>query len=87
MTVHMVTRVEGEDFKVTLSRDDAGNYVAEAARLLKAGDARGTMAPHVRVVDVSKERALASLLESLRQLAARRRDDPSPEGPDAPAAA
>ena len=83
MAVHMVTRVGGEDFRVTLSRDDAGNYVAEAARLPGAGDPVGGSLPSVRVVDARKERALASLFDSLRRLAAR----PSSDGPDAPAAA
>jgi hypothetical protein len=81
MAVHMVTRVGDEEFKVTLSRDDAGNYVAEAARLPSAGaDMRGPL-PSVRVVDARKERALTSLLDSLQRLT------DSPDGPDAPAAA
>ncbi len=88
MAVHMVTRVAGEDFRITLSRDDAGNYVAEAARLPRPEGAPGISAPSVRVVDVVKERALTSLFDSLQRLAARRADDSSsPEGPDAPAAA
>ncbi len=80
MTVHMVTRVGGEDYKVTLSRDDAGNYVAEAARLLSAEVGAGSFAPHVRVVDVAKERALTSLIDSLQRRAAGRRNDSSPAG-------
>ncbi len=83
MAVHMVTRVGGEDYQVTLSRDDAGNYVAEAARVLRAGEGGGTSAPHLRVVDAVKERALTSLFDSLQ---ARQRSAPWPEGPDAPAA-
>jgi hypothetical protein len=85
MAVHMVTRVGGEDYRITLSRDDAGNYVAEAARLLRAGDGAGTFAPHLRVVDAVKERALAALFGSLQQVADERRDA-SPSGPDLPAA-
>ena len=84
MAVHMVTRVGGEDYKVTLSRDDAGNYVAEAARLLRVDGAARTIAPHLRVVDAVKERALTSLFDSLQRVAAR--NDRSPEGPDLPAA-
>lgn len=84
MAVHMVTRVGGEDYRVTLSRDDAGNYIAEAARLLKIDGAAGTVAPHLRVVDVIKERALTSLFDSLQQIAAR--SDTSPGGPQLPAA-
>ncbi len=72
MTVHMMTRVGGQDYRITLSRDDAGNYMAEAARLLAPAVEAGTFAPHVRVVDVVKERALASLLESLQQTSGRR---------------
>jgi len=81
MAIHMVTRVGGEDFRITLSRDDAGNYVAEAARLPRSGGAPGGEAPSLRVVDVVKERALTSLFDSLQRFAAR------PQGPDAPAAA
>jgi hypothetical protein len=84
MAVHMVTRVGGEDFKVTLSRDDAGNYVAEAARLSIPG---GGTVPSVRVVDAIKERAMASLFDSLQRLASRRPGGLSPDGPDTPAAA
>jgi hypothetical protein len=84
MAVHMVTRVGGEDYRVTLSRDDAGNYVAEAARLPKGEGATGSYAPHLRVVDTVKERALTSLFDSLQRVAAR--DDRSSEGPDLPAA-
>ena len=87
MAVHMVTRVAGEDFRITLSRDDAGNYVAEAARLPRVEGVPGNSVPSVRVVDVVKERALTSLFDSLQRLAARRADDSAPEGPDAPAAA
>ncbi len=82
MAVHMVTRVGGEEFRITLSRDDAGNYVAEAARLPRDG-APGGSPPSVRVVDARKERALASLLDSLHRLTG----SLSPGGPDAPAAA
>jgi hypothetical protein len=82
MAIHMVTQVGGEDFKITLSRDDAGNYVAEAARLVQGGLLAGTIAPHVRVVDSVKERALSVLFDSLR----RQTSEPT-QGPDAPAAA
>jgi hypothetical protein len=80
MAVHMVTRVGGEDFRVTLSRDDAGNYVAEAARLPGTGAPGGAL-PSVRVVDARKEHALASLFDSLHRLTERL----SPDGPDAAA--
>ncbi len=81
MAVHMVTRVGGEDYRITLSRDDAGNYIAEAARSLSAESGAGTVAPQLRVVDVVKERAMASLLDSLWQAAVRRRNDSMPEKP------
>ncbi len=80
MAVHMVTRVGGEDYRITLSRDDAGNYIAEAARSLSAEPGAGSIAPHLRVVDAVKERALASLLDSLWHAAAERRSQSSPEG-------
>ncbi len=80
MAVHMVTRVGGEDYQVTLSRDDAGNYVAEAARLVRTEGVTATVAPHLRVVDVVKERALRSLFDSLQRNADR--PQPSPGGPD-----
>ncbi len=80
MAVHMVTRVGGEDYRITLFRDDAGNYIAEAARSLGAELGAGSIAPHLRVVDVVKERALASLLDSLWQMATERRSESSPAG-------
>jgi len=80
MAIHMEIEIAGEDYEVTLSRDEAGNYVAEAARLVSGG--RRAEAPRVRVVDGVKERALRSLFDSLHRLA----PGASP-GPDAPAAA
>ncbi len=72
MAIHMVTQVAGEDFDVTLSRDDAGNYVAEAARLLQRENQAGTEPPRVRVVDAVKERAMTSLFDSLHRMTAGR---------------
>lgn len=80
MAIHMEIEIAGEDYEVTLSRDEAGNYVAEAARLLRAGG--GAAAPRIRVVDGVKERALRSLFDSLHRVAAG-----APPGPDTPAAA
>jgi hypothetical protein len=87
MAIRMVTEVGGEDFEITLSRDDAGNYVAEAAPLPQGGPGTGRMVPRLRVVDSVKERVMRSLFDSLRDAAAKRPTDPSPEGPDAPAVA
>ncbi len=87
MTIHMVTQVDGQDFKLILSRDDAGNYVAEAARMLQGGNLAVTEAPCVRVVDSAKERALNALFDSIHRVASSRRSAPPPEGPDTPAAA
>ncbi len=86
MAIHMVTRVGGEDFKITLSRDDAGNYVAEAARVTPFDGGARSAAPSVRVVDARKERALTALFDSLQRLARSPRGSPA-DGPDAPAAA
>jgi hypothetical protein len=80
MAIHMEIEYGGEDYKVTLSRDEAGNYVAEAARLLRGGS--GVEVPRVRVVDRVKDRALRALFESLSRLA-----PGASRGPDAPAAA
>ncbi|HET6436436.1 MAG TPA: hypothetical protein VFG59_00140 [Anaeromyxobacter sp.] len=66
MAIHMVTRVAGEEFDVTLTRDDAGNYVAEAARRLGDGFVPRTETPRIRVVHPMKERAWQSLLDLLR---------------------
>ena len=85
MAIHMVTQIGGEDFRITLSRDDAGNYVAEASRVRKVAGASSGTSP-LRFVDAVKERALTSLLDSLQHVAATRQSDPSPDGP-APAAA
>ncbi len=81
MAIRMEIEIEGEDYEVVLSRDEAGNYVAEAARLLRGGGA-GAEATRVRVVDRIKERALRALFDSLHRLS----PGASP-GPDAPAAA
>ncbi len=66
MAIHMEIEYGGEGYKVTLSRDEAGNYVAEAARLLRSGS--GVEAPRVRVVDRLKDRALRALFDSLSRL-------------------
>ena len=87
MAVHMVTQVGGEDFKFTLSRDEAGNYVAEAERLANGKYLAGAEASHVRVVDSGKERALRFLFDSLQRLVADEQSRPSRGGPDAPATA
>lgn len=80
MAIHMEIQIAGEDFRITLSRDEAGNYVAEAARAARSapGSAEG---PRVRVVDRLKERALHSLFDSLA------RHVEAQSGPEAPAAA
>jgi hypothetical protein len=82
MAVRMVAHVQGQDFQITLSRDDAGNYVADGARLSGGANGSGEL-PRVRVIDSEKERALHSLYESLRRLAT----SDAADGPDAPAAA
>lgn len=82
MPIRMVAQVAGVDFQVTLSRDGAGNYVAEAARLLRGERDVSVEAPRVRVVDGVKERALKSLFDSLVQSTQEHAG-----GPDAPAAA
>jgi hypothetical protein len=82
MPIHMVAQVAGVDFKVTLSRDGAGNYVAEAARLLRGERDASIEAPRVRVVDGVKERALKSLFDALGRIT-----QDHAGGPDAPAAA
>ncbi len=81
MAIRMEIEIEGEDYEVVLARDEAGNDVAEAARLLRGAGA-GAEATRVRVVDRVKERALRALFDSLHRLA----PGASP-GPDAPAAA
>lgn len=80
MAIHMEIQIAGADFRVTLSRDDAGNYVAEAARASRSAPP-GAEPPRVRVVDRVKERALHSLFDSLSRLTEAR------PGPEAPAAA
>jgi hypothetical protein len=87
MAIHMVTEIGGREFELTLSRDDAGRYVAEAVQLPGEGRAEVAAGKHVRVVDPVKERALGSLIESLRELAGVRQPDHAREGPDAPSAA
>jgi hypothetical protein len=61
MAIHMPMDVGGRSFNVTLSRDEAGNYVAEArpAPLERAEPRK------IRVVNPDKERAMHSLLELL----------------------
>jgi hypothetical protein len=86
MAIHMVTRVGGEEFRVTLSRDDAGNYVADGARLPRGEHAGGVEVPTVRVIDMVKERAFRSLLDSLQRLAGEQRNLPH-DDPDTPTAA
>jgi len=68
MPVHMVTEVAGQHFQVTLSRDDAGNYVAEAVRQMRGGLASASEVPCVRVVHPTKERAMESLLDLLHNV-------------------
>jgi len=68
MAVDMVTQVAGERFQVTISRDGAGNYVAEAVRLLGSEHGHATEAPCVRVVHPTKERAVGSVLDLLQNL-------------------
>ncbi len=75
MAIHMELEIAGQDYKVTLSRDDAGNYVAEGARRLRG--APGAEAPRVRVVERVKERALRSLLDALARVEADRGDAPA----------
>jgi len=87
MAIHIVTQVDGEELKITLSRDDAGNYVAEAARMVQGGSAPGTETPRLRVVDPVKEQALRSLFDALHRLAASRHRDPLGDDPGPPAAA
>jgi hypothetical protein len=84
MAIRMVTRVGDEDFSVTLSRDDAGHYVAEASPVAEGEHLQETALPRVRVVDPVKERALRSLFSSLARLTS---DRATRKGPDAPAAA
>jgi len=76
MAIDMVTQVGGEHFQVTLSRDDAGNYVAEAVRLLRGGRASAVEAPCLRVVHPTKERAVESLLDLLHNVGRARNGSP-----------
>lgn len=87
MAIHLVTQIEGEEFQITLSHDDAGNYVAEAVHLARGEGAEGRVPPHVRVVDPAKERAVRALFASLHRLVDERRACGPRQGPDAPAAA
>jgi hypothetical protein len=73
MAIHMTTQVEGEQFNVTLSTDDAGHYVAEAARF-EHGMYRTPV--QVRIVDTDKERAILALFQSLRELVVSRLEQP-----------
>ncbi len=84
MAVHMVTQVDGLEYRITLSRDDAGNYVAEAARCA-GGHADRSGLPSIRVLDSVKERALRTLFDALSRAASERAS--GKDGPDAPAAA
>ncbi len=84
MAVHMVTQVDGLDYRITLSRDDAGNYVAEAARCTNGHAGRSGL-PTIRVLDPLKERALRTLFDALSRAASDRAAEK--DGPDAPAAA
>lgn len=87
MAIHLVTQIDGEEFRITLSHDDAGNYVAEAVHLAGGEAAERHAPPHVRVVDPAKERAVRALFASLRRLVDERRACDPRRGPDAPAAA
>jgi len=87
MSIHVVTQVKGQDFKITLSRDEAGNYVAEASRLLPGERTTGTEAPRIRVIDSAKEQALRALYDSLLRLVSNRAGDPPKNGPVPPSAA
>jgi hypothetical protein len=82
MAVRMVVDVEGVEYQVTLSRDDAANYVADASLAPRHGEGSATPLPMVRVVDQAKERAMSSLLVSLAKLGAERRAG-APARPDA----
>jgi hypothetical protein len=76
MGIHMVIDIANERFNVTLYRDDAGNYVADAVGPLRTGSATGASTPLLRVIDATKERAMKSLLDSLRRMTgASQRDD------------
>ena len=68
MGIHMVVIVENQRFNVTLCRDDAGNYVADAVGPLRTGSAMGASTPLLRVIDATKERAMKSLLDSLERM-------------------
>jgi hypothetical protein len=67
MGIHLVVNVENESFNVTLSRDEAGNYVADATGPLREGRAVGASVPIVRVVDANKENVMKALLDSLHR--------------------
>jgi hypothetical protein len=69
----MVIDVEGTIYRITLSRDDAGNYVVDAAREPVGDQAAATILPVVRVVDSLKERAMRSLRDSLARITTDRR--------------
>lgn len=70
MAIQIEVRVGGTGYRLTMTHDDVGNYVAEAARLLNEEPGAPTELPRVRVVDPVKERALRSLFDSLCQLEA-----------------
>ncbi len=63
MAVHLDIEVEGATYRVALSRDDLGNYIADAAPGT-AGDARAVL-PVVRVIESDQEAAMRALLDSL----------------------
>ena len=66
--VAMVTELAGQAFQVTLCRDDAGNWVAEAARLIRRGEVSAMEAPCIRIVHPDSERALKSLFDLLHEV-------------------
>jgi hypothetical protein len=85
MAIHLVISVGDENYRVTLSRDDSGNYVAEANGALGGKQASGVPTPHIRVVDPTKEHALRSLLDSLQRVTSNGHPDPQLDGNGAPA--
>ncbi len=85
MPIHMVTQVGGEDFQLTLSCDEAGNYVAEAVWLPQGDRVAGSVTPRVRVVHPDKERTLQSLFDLLRGIVGDVKAVPTQDGPSAAA--
>lgn len=89
MAIQMTTQLEGELFQVTLSTNDAGHYVAEAARLAHG---EHTMPVHtqIRVVDADMERTILALFQCLRELVRSLHEQPgggAKRGPHKPFAA